>query len=235
MNVFIVHAHPEPQSFNGALTRHAQKVLTAQGHQVVVSDLHAMGWDPVSDRRNFVTRKDPTFFKQQQEELHAGAHDGFAPEIKAELDKLLRCDVLIFQFPIWWFSLPAILKGWVDRVFAMGTIYGGGRWFDTGVLRGKRAMLSLTTGGGEPQFSEDGLFGSLEQLLLPIHHGIFRFTGLDVLPPFVAWSVAHVGEEARARYLEAYGQRLVSLETTELLRFPSFSEFEPKTLTRKRA
>ncbi|MFY0580914.1 NAD(P)H-dependent oxidoreductase [Cystobacter fuscus] len=235
MNVFIVHAHAEPQSFNGALTRHAQKVLSAQGHQVVVSDLYAMGWDPVSDRRNFVTRKDPTYFKQQLEELHAAESGGFVPEIKAELEKVLRCDVLIFQFPLWWFSLPAILKGWVERVFAMGTIYGRGRWFDTGVLRGKRAMLSFTTGGAETQFSEGGLSGPLEQLLFPIHHGIFRFTGFDVLPPFAAWSVAHVGEETRARYLEAYGQRLVSLETTQPLRFPALSEFEPKTLSRKPA
>ncbi len=233
MNVFIVHAHPEPKSFNGALTRHAQRVLSAEGHQVVVSDLYAMGWDPVSDRRNFVTSKDPTFFKQQQEEMHARESGGFTPAIKTELEKLLRCDVLIFQFPLWWFSLPAILKGWVDRVFAMGTIYGGGMWFDAGKLRGKRAMLSLTTGGSESIFSEAGLFGSLEQLLLPIHYGILRFTGFDVLPPFVAWSAAHVGDEGRARYLEQYGQRLVSLGSTEPLRFLPLSEYDPVTFTRK--
>ncbi|MET0404808.1 MAG: NAD(P)H-dependent oxidoreductase [Cystobacter sp.] len=232
MNVFIVHAHPEPQSFNGALTRHAQKVLTAHGHPVVVSDLHQLSWDPVSDRRNFVTRKDPTFFKQQQEEMYARENGSFAPDIQAELDKLLRCDVLIFQFPLWWFSVPAILKGWVDRVFAMGTVYGGGRWFGTGVMKGKRAMLSLTTGGPAAQYTEDGLLGSLEQLFMPIHQGIFRFTGFDVLPPFIAWSAAHVGDEGRARYLEDYGQRLLSLETTAPLSLPAFSKFDPTTLTR---
>ncbi len=141
--------------------------------------------------------------------------------------------MLIFQFPLWWFSLPAILKGWVDRVFAMGTIYGGGQWFDAGKLRGKRAMLSLTTGGSEPIFSEAGLFGPLEQLLLPIHYGILRFTGFDVLPPFVAWSAAHVGDEGRARYLEQYGQRLVSLGSTEPLRFLPLSEYDPVTFTRR--
>jgi NAD(P)H dehydrogenase (quinone) len=232
MNVFIVHAHPEPQSFNGALTRHAQKVLAAEGHQVVVSDLYAMGWDPVSDRRNFLKSKDPSFFKQQVEEMHARDSDGFTPDIKAELEKLLRCDVLIFQFPLWWFSLPAVLKGWVDRVFAMGTIYGGGRWFDAGVLRGKRALLSLTTGGDEPIYSETGLLGSLDQMLLPIQYGILRFTGFDVLPPFVAFSASHVGDEVRAGYLEQYGRRLVSLGSTEPLRFTPLSDYDPKTFTR---
>jgi NAD(P)H dehydrogenase (quinone) len=235
MNVFIVHAHPEPQSFNGALTRHAQKVLTDKGHQVVVSDLYAMGWDPVSDRRNFVSSKNPTYYKQQVEEVHARESGGFAKEIAAELDKLQRCDVLIFQFPLWWFSLPAILKGWVDRVFAKGSIYGDGRWFDAGVLRGKRAMLSFTTGGGGPLYTDQGVFGDLGQMLFPIHYGILRFTGFDVLPPFAAWSAAHVADEERNRYLADYGQRLATLETTRPLSFPSLSDFDAKTMLRKGA
>ena len=63
------------------------------------------------------SKRDP-FFKQQQEELYADEHLGFAPEIEAEIQKLERCDLLVFSFPLWWFGLPAILKGWVDRVFA---------------------------------------------------------------------------------------------------------------------
>ena len=52
INFFIVHAHPEPQSFNGAVTQKALKVLMGAGHEVKVSDLYAMGFDPVLDRRN---------------------------------------------------------------------------------------------------------------------------------------------------------------------------------------
>ena len=55
MRVFIVHAHPEERSFNGAMTRMASETLAAAGHDVLVSDLYRMGFDPVSDRRNFVT------------------------------------------------------------------------------------------------------------------------------------------------------------------------------------
>jgi len=59
------------------------------------------------------------------------------------MDKLVWADFVIFQFPLWWFSVPAILKGWVDRVFAMGFSYNYGRSYEKGVFRGKRAMLSL--------------------------------------------------------------------------------------------
>jgi NAD(P)H dehydrogenase (quinone) len=57
-----------------------------------------MKFDPVSDRRNFTTVREPNFFKQQQEELYAADHLGFAPEIEAEIQKLERCDLLVFPF-----------------------------------------------------------------------------------------------------------------------------------------
>src|SRR5260221_9102424 len=137
------------------MTRAATEALAGAGHEVVVSALYAMRFDPVSDRRNFVTTQDPDYYRQQAEEAHAAQHDGFAPDIQAEMDKLFWCDALILQFPLWWFGLPAILKGWVDRVFAVGRAYGGGRWFDRGVFVGKRAMCSVTAGGAATMFSEN--------------------------------------------------------------------------------
>ncbi|HXJ42731.1 MAG TPA: NAD(P)H-dependent oxidoreductase, partial [Bryobacteraceae bacterium] len=125
MRFLIIHAHHEPRSFNGAMTRQAVAALTVAGHEVVVSDLHTMDFDPVSDRRNFTAVKDPSRLKQQTEEEHASANGGYAHELQAEMDKLDWCDTLIFQFPIWWLGMPAILKGWIDRVFAVGRAYGG--------------------------------------------------------------------------------------------------------------
>src|SRR5215469_18028323 len=77
LRFFIVHAHHEPTSFNGAMTREAVAALQAAGHEVVVSDLYAMGFDPVSDRRNFVTVANPERLRQQSEEAYASEHDGF--------------------------------------------------------------------------------------------------------------------------------------------------------------
>ena len=86
MRVFIVHAHPEPKSFNGAMTREAAQALMAAGHDVTISDLYAMAFNPVSDRRNFVTVKDADYYRQQNEEAYATTHDGFAQDIQAEMD-----------------------------------------------------------------------------------------------------------------------------------------------------
>ena len=85
MKTFIVYAHAEPRSFNGALFQTAQETLRAAGHTVVTSDLYAMKFDPVSDRRNFTTVKNPEFLKQQIEEMHATDVGGFAPDVEAEL------------------------------------------------------------------------------------------------------------------------------------------------------
>ncbi|MDP6706625.1 MAG: NAD(P)H-dependent oxidoreductase [Alphaproteobacteria bacterium] len=233
MKYFIVHAHHEPKSFNGALTRAAAEALPEHGHEVVVSDLHAMGFDAVSDRDNFTTVADPGYLKQQQEEMFASEHDGFAPDILAEMEKLDCCDALVFQFPLWWFGLPAILKGWVDRVFAMGRVYGGRRWYEHGVFAGKRAMVSLTTGGGPNFYAADGLNGDLEMILFPINHGMLRFTGFDVVPPFVAWSPARVGDEERAAYLEAYVARLLDIQNIQPIAYPALDDYDPKTFRLK--
>lgn len=208
MNVLVVYWHPEPQSFNHAMFDRAVTTLTEAGHQVETSDLHAMRFDPVSGRANFLAAKDPDYFKQQVEEMHAAETDGFAPVITTELAKLERCDLMIWQFPLWWFGLPAMMKGWVDRVFAMGRAYGGGRIYETGFFQGKRAMVSMTTGGPRESYLEDGFNGDLDAILRPIHRGMFQFTGFTVLAPHIVWGPARLTDEQRRQELDAYAARL---------------------------
>lgn len=227
MKVFIVHAHPEPRSFNGALTDTARAHLTRSGHEVVVSDLYAAGWQARSDRANFTSVNDATCFKQQAEEAHATELSTFAADIAEEQEKLFACDVLILQFPLWWFSMPALLKGWVDRVFAMGRVYGGGYWYDRGRLAGRRAMLSLTTGGPSSMYGPDGLNGDINMLLYPIQHGILRFVGFDVLPPFIVWEPARIPDERRRANLAAYEKRLDHLWILKPLQFPGLDQYDP--------
>lgn len=233
MNVLIIHAHPEPNSFNGAMTRTAVAFFESRGDAVKVSDLYAMGFDPTSDRRNFTTVSDASYYKQQTEELYATEHDGFATDIEAEIEKLEWCDLLIMQFPLWWFGMPAIMKGWVDRVLAYGRVYGFGKWYDDGACKGKKAMLSLTTGSGPALFTPDGLHGGMDAILFPINHGILRFNGFDALPPFVVYSPAHVDDATRKGYLRAYEQWLAGTETREPITYPSLHDFDPNTFERK--
>ena len=211
MKVFIVFAHPEHQSFNCALFRTAAGALTSLGHEVKTSDLCAMQFDPVSSRRNFITVKDPNYFKPQIEEMYATESYGFAEDIEAEIRKIEWCDLMIWQFPRWWFGLPGLLKGWVDRVFAMGRTYGGDRLYGNGVFKGKRAMLSLTTGGPVPAYLKGGFNGDIHAILRPIQRGMLQFVGFEVLAPQIAYGPVRLQQGQRTELLTAYAERLKAI------------------------
>ena len=212
MNIFIVLAHPERNSFNGALFDTAVRTFTEAGHTVEVSDLYRMNFNPVSDRHNFLTVKDPAYLKLQVEETHASENHGFAPDIELELAKIESCDLIIFQFPLWWFGMPAILKGWVDRVFAMGRVYGYGHIYETGRFRGKRALLSMTTGGPAEAYRKGGFNGDIDAILRPIHRGILHFVGFDVLCPQIHYAPVRASDEQRFKWLADYEMRLSDVD-----------------------
>ncbi|MEL6497954.1 MAG: NAD(P)H-dependent oxidoreductase [Planctomycetota bacterium] len=228
MKYFLVHAHHEPKSFNGALTQRASAAITDAGHEVTVSDLFAMDFDPTSDRRNFATTADSHYLKQQVEERLASEMGGFAPEIESEITKLEACDALIFQFPLWWFGMPAILKGWCDRVLAMGRVYGEGKWYENGIGAGKRALVSLTTGGPEAMYSPDGLNPPMSEILKPINHGVFWFNGFTPVKPFITWGPARMSDDERAAQLDAYARHVLSIQQLPTLPCLPSSEFDPK-------
>ena len=220
MNVFIVTWHPEPASFNSAMVSRAAEVLEGAGHAVQVSDLFAMNFQAASTRDNFTSVADADYFKPQTEELHASEHGSFALDITAELDKLEWCDVMIWQCPLWWFRLPAVRKGWVDRVFAMGRVYGGGKFYESGTQSGKRALLSITTGAPAAGYSAEGMNGDLPTLLIPIHRGMFHFVGFDVLEPHVVYAPASIGQDARIAELERFATRVVGLADEQPIDVP---------------
>lgn len=222
MNVLIVFAHPEPRSLSAALRDAAIAELNAAGHEVQVSDLYAMHWKSEVDRLDFPALAQGERLMPAAASKQAFAGENLTADVKAEMEKLLWADTLILQFPLWWFSMPAILKGWVDRVYAYGFAYGVGehsdkRWGDRygeGTLAGKRAMLIVTAGGWREHYGDRGVNGPIDDLLFPINHGILFYPGYDVLPPFVTYSADRIDEthfEAAARDLRA---RMRTLEVT---------------------
>lgn len=225
-------AHPEPASFTASLARHGMRALEREGHVIDVADLYAMNFDPVSDRRNFVATANPDRFDQQAEEKFASATRGFSAELQQEMDRLESCDVLVLQFPIWWLGMPAIMKGWIDRVFAVGRTYGGGRWFDRGMMRGKRAMIAVTIGGTERAYSPDGLYGPAADVLRPINHGILAFCGFDVVEPFIAYAPARKSEGERQEIFAAYADRLLNIDKTPRVQVVRSDDYEHFVLKR---
>jgi len=225
MNVLIVYAHPEPRSFGGALRDVAMDTLTEQGHTVVVSDLYAEGFHAAAGPADVTTRRNKDVFELGAEQEYAAKHDDFAPEIQGEIDRLFAADFLVLQFPMWWFSVPAILKGWIDRVFAFGVTYDFGRTWDRGVMCGKRAMLTLTTGAPESTFAPDGRNGDIERVLWPLHAGVLALCGYDVLPPFISYAPAWVSQQDRERTLEMYAERLRNIENDAPLFFHKLKDY----------
>jgi NAD(P)H dehydrogenase (quinone) len=222
MNVLLVFAHPEPRSLNGALRDVAVAELEAQGHQVRASDLYAMGWKAAVDRADFPQLAADARLNVAAASGEAFAAHGLTDDVEAEQAKLRWADAVILQFPLWWFTMPAILKGWVDRVYSYGFTYGVGehsdrRWGDRygeGVFAGKRAMLIVTTGGWEEHYSSRGINGPIDDLLFPINHGILFYPGFDVLPPFVAHRVNRLDEAGFAALAERLRERMRTLWTT---------------------
>lgn len=225
MKVFIVFCHHEPKSFGAALLQRSIETLASAGHEVVVSDLYAMGFNPVASAADFTQRRFPQALQYDREQKYAHEHDAFAPDIQVEVDKLLWCDFLILQFPLWWFSVPAMMKGWIDRTFVNGVVYGKGQRFDAGGLKGRRAMLAMTTGCNPEMVRPDGLLGDININLWHVQNGALAYTGLKVLPPFLAWAIHYTTHEQRQAYLDAYSERLRTLERTEPMFFHPLSDF----------
>jgi NAD(P)H dehydrogenase (quinone) len=209
MHILVVYAHPEPTSFTAALKDRSVSALADAGHTVEVSDLYVEGFNPVAGRHDFSSVANPERFHYQSEQELAARSGTFAPEIQREQERVRAADLLVLQFPLWWGTVPAILKGWFDRVLAYGFAYVDGRRFDTGLFKGRRALFSVTTGGTPARFASDGAYGEIDRVLWPVERLTLQYMGFEVLPPFVAYAAPRIGEVERAAYLDAWEERLL--------------------------
>lgn len=206
MNVLYIYAHPEPRSFNCALKDTAMLTLTRAGHEVKASNLYAIKFKAVLDSADFRIRANPDLFNPAGEQMHGVATRSLAPDILEEIDKIVWADLLIFQFPIWWSYMPAILKGWIDRVFVQGFVVDlrDGRVYDRGLLKGKSAMIVATCGSPEEMYMKGGIHGDLREHLSIITHNIFEFTGMAVLPSFIVYNVPAMTRQEGEKQLDCY-------------------------------
>lgn len=233
-----VLAHPDDRSLNAALHREGIAALAEAGHRVEVSDLYAMKWNPAVTLDDYGTHghgahdygERGRVDKASQRALEDGT---LSPDIRAEQDKLGRADLVVLQFPLWWFGMPAILKGWIDRVFVRGYAYGipdperPGRSlrYGAGGLAGKRALAVVTVGGAPGGYQPGGIEGALEDVLFPLLHGVFFYTGMAPLPPVAVYNANHLpGRDYRAA-VAGLRARLAAAATEDPIPYqPEFSE-----------
>jgi NAD(P)H dehydrogenase (quinone) len=195
MNALWVLAHPNPHSLNGHFRQIGVTALRQHGWQVEETDLNAQQWDPVL--------------------VAEGGGD-----VEAEQDKLRAADLVVLQFPLWWYGMPAIMKGWIDRVFEAGFAYdvidpdtGRARKYGDGGLAGKRALAVVTAGDRPGSLTPRGISGSIEDVLWPLLHGTFWYTGMVALRPHLVTCAREVGRERLADVDNTLRQRLLTVMT----------------------
>ncbi|TVQ58090.1 MAG: flavodoxin family protein [Rhodobacteraceae bacterium] len=133
MRVLVVHSHPDPESFNAALCAATVAALEKAGHEVRLIDLYAEGFDPVLSREDWRGYENP--------ETNGAA-------VADHVERLRWAEALVFVYPTWWYGLPAMLKGWLDRVWLPGVTFSLPRDGDIRpLLTGVRKLGVVTTCG----------------------------------------------------------------------------------------
>lgn len=205
--VLWVSAHPEPSSLNGSLRRDAIDHLRRTGRSVIESDLYAMSWDPVVRARDGGQRlaDEERPFRVSADTRDAHLAGSQPAEIITEQEKLRQADAVVVQFPLWWYGMPAILKGWFDRVFVSGFAFGtdhrtGRRLrFEQGPFVGTRALVVTTLGDRPHAIGPRGKSGELHELLFGLLHGTFAYAGMSVLRPWALPSADRLTDYDQAR------------------------------------
>lgn len=182
MKYLLVYAHPNPKSFNHAIKETITSRIRAKGHQLTIRDLYDLKFDPVLSGDDFM-------------EFKAGK---IPADIAIEQGFIKDADVLVFVHPIWWFGMPAILKGYIDRVFSYGFAYTVTDKGVQGLLTGKKVMIFNTTGGPQENYQRNGFTVAVEHIFSA---GIYGFCGMQVIGHKLFYAVPTVSQEERDNML----------------------------------
>lgn len=177
MHALIVVAHPDPRSLTQGLAAHLAEgvALSDSGHSFEVADLAAEGFDPRFTAEDFAVHR---------REAPPSA------DVLAEQARIDRADALVLVYPVFWWSMPGLLKGWIDRVFVNGWAYDEGPDGRLVKRLGHLPVHLVALGGASLKtYARRGYFGAMKT---QIDHGIFDYCGARVVR-----SELLLGSEAR--------------------------------------
>ncbi len=183
MKILIVFTHPNPNSFNHALLEKISAGLKQSGHEVRVKNLYQEKFNPVLDSEDL-------------SQLH---DDNIPKRIAAEQEQLLWADGLIFIYPLWWFTPPAMLKGWFDVVLSNGVAFEYSDKGAKGLLKHKKALVMITAGASEDWFQQNN---ALEISYRPITDGTLAFCGIENVSHEIYYDIVNRSDEERAEILQ---------------------------------
>lgn len=182
MKCLVVYSHPNPESFNHAVLEVVTETLKSEGHEVVVRDLYAIGFEPALKASDF-------------EDIQSG---NLSQDIKEEQGHIAWADVVTVVHPVWWTGLPAMYKGYIDRVFCYGFAYSFDAKGLVPQLKGKKVLIINTQGTPKAAYDASGMF---EAMKMTSDTGIYKFCGLEVIDHIFLPAVPTVNDEVRKSYL----------------------------------
>lgn len=206
MHALWVWAHPHTSSLNGRLREAGIGTLREAGWTVDEVDLYREGFDPLL--------------------VETGEDD-----VRRHQERLRAADLVVMQFPLWWYSVPAILKGWIDRVFESGFAYdvpdpetGKPLKYGKGGLVGKRALTLVTAGDRADSLGPRGISGHIDDVLWPLLHGTFWYTGMDPLRPHLITDTGDIDDQGLARIEHDLAVRLEGVMTEPRIGYRPMAE-----------
>lgn len=182
MKCNVIYSHPNPKSFCHAILETVVDVLKSKKNEVEIRDLYGIGFDPVLKGSDFTA-------------LQSGEmpHD-----IKKEQNLITWADYLIMIHPVWWTGLPAMIKGYIDRVLSYGFAYSIDADGVHGLLKGKKVVILNTQGTPEGVYESSGMWNAMR---MTSDKGVYEFCGLEVVNHSFFPGVPSVSNEVRKGYL----------------------------------
>jgi len=161
MKHLIIYAHPNPQSLNSYFKQTLAEHLWDNGHEVVIRDLCELNFNPILSL----------------EDMHGQRLGKVSDDVRQEQEFISWAEHITFIYPIWWTGMPAIMKGFIDRVFSYGFAYRYDQGVQKGLLKGKQTTVINTHGKSKAEYEEIGMDKALS---LTSDKGIFTYCGLEI-------------------------------------------------------
>lgn len=200
MKALIVFAHPKKESFSHALVATLEEALKKKGYEVNVRDLYQMNFNPVLSGPDAIHIENGKFVRD---------NETFPEDVQVEQKFIEESDLLIYVFPSWWNGMPAIMKGYVDRVFQHGFAYSFESDEPKKRFAGKRALFFTPT--GQPQ-NEDGSDSPIDRAMKTVtSEWMFNSNGTEVIDHIFYGRVPYKTREELAEYLADAQRRIEEL------------------------
>lgn len=164
-NVYILTAHIDPQAYSLSAARRIAKLVEARGVEAEITNLHEIGFDPSFGEGDLATYR-----------AFLGGRTVAPPaDVQAEHAKLLRADSFVLVFPVYWWAMPAQIKGWFDRVLTSRRAFGQSQSGPAdSVVAHMSAHVLAVTGGGEAGYAKRGYDAAMRT---QIETGILQYSG----------------------------------------------------------